>query len=297
MWSSLVPAYSDAVGVCRTTSQVCFFARASRSACRAGSYLAMAWATTVSTAFAPHRCRRGAICWSTHPAASRERVWVRTATWRPFQAGTSQGGDAFPGLGEAVAQLEGVGDQLLGGGRGDTQCDGQGFGGVGRDLRAALATQRLVGQQRFAAPGGHAGLGGGGMDDGPLVGDEQLVACSLAFASVGVGEEVEQRLGAQVVEARVGVAASLMGLVKQGPPTVDRRRNPLFHRGSEQDGARWLARRHLVQPAVTARSARPPGRAARWRRAEQLAASAPKPPLPTGRGSQSRPPQASGAVP
>ena len=112
-----------------------------------------------------------------------------------------EGGDAFPGLGEAVAQLEGVGDQLLGGDRCDAQGDGEGFGGVGGDLGAALPAQRLVGQQRFAAPGGDTGLGGGGMDDGPLVGDEQLVPRGLAFATVGVGEEVEQRLGAQVVQA------------------------------------------------------------------------------------------------
>ncbi len=115
--------------------------------------------------------------------------------------GDLEGGDAFPGLGEAVAQLEGVGDQLLGGHGCDAEGDGEGFGGVGGDLGAALAAERLVGQQRFAAPGGDTGLGGGGMHDGPLVGDEELVPGGGAFGEVVGGEEVEQRLGAQVFQA------------------------------------------------------------------------------------------------
>ena len=36
----------------------------------------------------------------------------------PLPGGDLKGGDAFPGLGEAVAELEGVGDQLFGGDRG-----------------------------------------------------------------------------------------------------------------------------------------------------------------------------------
>ena len=238
MCSSLVAAYSDAVGVCRVTSQVCFLARASRSACRAGSYLAIAWATTVSTAFAPQRCSRGAICWSTHPAASRERVWVRTATWRPFQAGTSRVATRFQVSGRRWRSSRASVISCLAVTGETPQGDGEGFGGVGGDLGAALPAERLVGQQCFAAPGGDTGLGGGGMHDGPLVGDQQLVAGGGAFALVGVGEEVEQRRrGRGRRRPESSCAASVMGLVKQGPPTVARRRKPLFHRGSEH--LRW----------------------------------------------------------
>ena len=117
MCSSLVPAYSEALGVCRVTSQVCFLARASRSACRSGSYLAMAWATTVSTAFAPQRCSRGAICSSTHAGGLLGQGVGERGDLAGLPGRHLQRRRPVPGLGEPVAQLEGVGDQLLRGQR------------------------------------------------------------------------------------------------------------------------------------------------------------------------------------
>ena len=202
-----------------------------------------------------------------------------------------EGGDAFPGFGEAVAQLEGVGDQLLGGDRGDPQGDGEGFGGVGGDLGAALAAQRLVGQEGFAAPGGDTGLGGGGVEHGPLVGDEQLVPGGCAFAVVGVGEEVEQRFGVEVLETPVLLRCFAHGTSQAA--TTDTRPGPEtpYSTGvliTFPMSARWLGRTWCN--LGTARLAEG-GAQACW------AASAPKPPLHAPRGSGSRPPQASAAVP
>ncbi len=170
MCSSLVAAYSDAIGVCRTTSQVCFFARASRAACRSGSYLAMACGDDGVDGLRAAPVQPGGDLLVDPPGGLQGEGVGEDGDVAALPGGDLEGGDAFPGLGEAVAQLEGVGDQLLGGDRGDAEGDGQRFGGVGRDLRAALAAERLVGQEGFAAPGGHAGLGGGGVQRRPTGG-------------------------------------------------------------------------------------------------------------------------------
>ena len=191
---------------------------------------------------------------------------MRTATWRPFQAGTSRAATRFQVSGRRWRSSRASVISCFAVTGCDPQGDGEGFGGVGRDLRAALATERLVGQECFAAPGGDTGLGGGGMHDGPLVGDEQLVprGCRVRDGRRRRGGRAAPRGSGLPGPSRV--AASLMGLVKQGPPTLDRPRKPLFHRGSERldliaRAARWLGDaacacqplRPRVRPAASGR--------------------------------------------
>ena len=68
----------------------------------------------------------------------RER-WVCWAARRACHAGIVQGLDPAPQPGEAVGQVEGVGQQLGTGGRGHAHRGGEGFGGERRDRRRALA--------------------------------------------------------------------------------------------------------------------------------------------------------------
>ena len=165
MWSSLVAAYSDAVGVKSVTSQTCFFARASRSAWRSGSCLAMASATTVSSRRAPQRASRGAIFSSTHCGSFAGHRVGEPGDLAGLPRRDGEGLDQRPRLRQSVAQVERVGDELHRGGGCDAEGDRQWLGGVGGDLGAAVAAEGLVGeqgreQQGVATPGGHAGLGG-----------------------------------------------------------------------------------------------------------------------------------------
>ena len=123
------------------------------------------------------------------------------ATRRAFHAGTASDSTSAQVSGSRCRRSRASAISCIAVTGDDAEGDGEGFGGVGGDLRAALAAEGLVGQQCLAAPGGDAGLRGGGVHDGPLVGDQQLVAIAPADLAVGVGEEVEQRLGAQVVQA------------------------------------------------------------------------------------------------
>ena len=97
---------------------------------------------------------------------------------------------AFPQQREAVAQVEGVADQLRPGRRGDAQAEGEGLGGERGHRRGAVTAERLVrGQdvERGAAVGGDPGLGGGGVQDRPLVGQPQLAQRRAAFHRLGLG--------------------------------------------------------------------------------------------------------------
>ena len=106
-----------------------------------------------------------------------------------------------PGGREAVDQVQGVGQQRLPGVRGDPEDGGELFAGERGHRRGAVPTQGLrrsqTGrQQGGAAPGGD--VLEGGVEDGPLVGQHQLVACRDAFAVVGLGQGGQDRGGVEV---------------------------------------------------------------------------------------------------
>ena len=87
---------------------------------------------------------------------------------------------AAPGVREPVDQVEGVGDQRHRRTRGDAEGEAEGFGCERGHRGGAVAAERLVGVQvRVAAPGGGAGVGGGGVQDAPLVGELELVEVGL----------------------------------------------------------------------------------------------------------------------
>ena len=98
--------------------------------------------------------------------------------------------DAFPEEGEAVAQVEGVGDQLCPGRRGHAQRQRERFGGERGHGRGAVPAERLVGQQGGTAERLDTGVGGGGVEVGPVGGELELAEralrvrlCSLSAAA------------------------------------------------------------------------------------------------------------------
>ena len=112
-----------------------------------------------------------------------------------------EGLDAAPGVREPVDQVEGVGEQGLGGVGGDTEGEAEGFGCERGDQRGALAAERLVGVQvAVAAPDRDAGVGGGGVQDAPLVGELELAEVGFAADPFVVADGGEQRVGSEVVD-------------------------------------------------------------------------------------------------
>ena len=98
-----------------------------------------------------------------------------------------QPGHAFPEHREAVAQVEGVGDQLCPGRRGHAQGEGERFRGERRHRRCAVAAERLVGQEGGAAERLDPGVGGGGVEVGPVGGQLELAERGSSFGSFGCG--------------------------------------------------------------------------------------------------------------
>jgi hypothetical protein len=84
--------------------------------------------------------------------------------------------EAFEEDGEAVVQVEGVADQPGPGGRGQVEGGGEGFVGEGCDGGGAVPAQRVgfLQQGEDGAVGAlGAGLGGGGVQDRPVVGQAE----------------------------------------------------------------------------------------------------------------------------
>ena len=146
-----------------------------------------------------------------------------------------QGLEAAPGVREPVDQVEGVGEQGLGGVGGHPEGEAEGFGCERGHQRGALPAQRLVGVQvAVAAPHRDAGVGGGGVQDAPLVGELELAEVGFAADAFVVADRGEQRVGSEVVDPGRLVAVLLMGLLKHSPPTVEGAQKPLSTRGNEE---------------------------------------------------------------
>ena len=143
---------------------------------------------------------RSASCSSTQIAPALGRRWVWRATRRACQAGTSSRRTRFQQQREPVAQVQGVGDQLCPGRRGHAQGERERLGGERRHQRGAVTAQRLVGQQGRAAGGLDAGVGGGGVQDRPVVGQRSLRNAARRSASFGLDGGFEHAGGVEVAD-------------------------------------------------------------------------------------------------
>ena len=161
---------------------------------------------------------------------------MRWATRPGAPGGHVEGLDAAPGLREAVDQVEGVSHKCHRRRRGDTQGQAERFGCEGGNPRGALTAQRLVGLEvRVPAPGSDSGVGGGGVQDAPLVGEHQLVAGRFPFAPVGVGEGGEQRVGSEVVDPGRGVGCLTHGSTQALPTDIERGLRSPCPQGIDED--------------------------------------------------------------
>ena len=106
----------------------------------------------------------------------------------------------FPEQGEAVAQVEGVGDQLRPGRRGHAQREGERFRGERRHGGCPVTAERLVGQQGRAAEGLDPGVGGGGVQVGPVGGELELAERGSSFGLFGLGGGFEHTGGVEVAD-------------------------------------------------------------------------------------------------
>ena len=122
-----------------------------------------------------------------------------------------QPADAFPEEGEAVAEVEGVGDQLRPGRRGHAQREGERFRGERRHGRCAVAAQRLVGQQRGTAERLDPGVGGGGVEVGPVRGQLELAERGSSFGLFGLGGGFEHAGRVEVADLVPSRTVVLMG--------------------------------------------------------------------------------------
>ena len=111
-----------------------------------------------------------------------------------------QPGHAFPEKREPVAQVEGVGDQLCPGRRGHAQRQRERFGGERRHGRGAVAAERLVGQEGGTAEGLDPGVGGGGVEVGPVGGELELAERGSSFGLFGLGGGFEHAGGVEVAD-------------------------------------------------------------------------------------------------
>ena len=199
-WSSLVPAYSVGFGWCRVTSQVCR-ACSSRVACSSGMCLAMAWAMVRSRRVTPRVGSRGARTRSTWAAAFTDRAWVRWATRRARQIGRSNVWARRQVCGSRWTRSRASAINVIAVVGGDPEGEAEGFGRERGHRGGAVTAEGLVGVQvTVAAPDGGAGVGGGGVQDAPLVGEPELVELGLPAACLGVLEGTKQRVGSEVVD-------------------------------------------------------------------------------------------------
>ena len=244
--SSLVPAYSVGFGWCRVTSQVCR-ACSSRVACSSGMCFAMAWAMVRSRRVTPTVGSRGARTRSTWAAAFTDRAWVLLGDPAGPPDRDVQRLGAAPGVREPVDQVEGVGDQGHRGGGGDAEGEAEGFGCERGHRGGAVTAERLVGVQvAVAAPGGGAGVGGGGVQDAPLVGELELVEVGLAAGSFVVAQGGEQRVGSEVVDPGPVAGCAAHGSSQARATDTRRGSEPLVHKGIR--GVFWRTATTAVDP-------------------------------------------------
>ena len=101
--------------------------------------------------------------------------------------------------------------------------------GVPSPPRDSAASRSTV-----AAPDGGAGVGGGGVQDAPLVGELELVEVGCAAAYFVVAQGASSASGPRSSTPDRSLAVLLMGLAKQEPPTPGEAQNPLSTRRSGQ---------------------------------------------------------------
>ena len=190
----------------------------------------MAWATSRSTMTGPQEAR-SASCSSTQSGAGLREAVGLAGDPAGLPGRHLEPADAFPEEGEAVAQVEGVGDQLCPGRRGDAEREGERFGGERGDRRGAVAAERLVGQQGRPAGGLDAGVGGGGVQDGPVGGELELAERGSSFGSVRPRRRLRARRRGRGRRPRTA-PGPWCSWVK---PSIDHRQsrpqNPCIHRG------------------------------------------------------------------
>ena len=179
MWSSLVPAYSVGLGWCSTTSQVAcdlFLA----GGVLLGHVLGDGLGDGAVEEGDPDGVQpRGEDPVDVGGGLHRQGVGLLGDPAGPPDRDVQRLG-AAPGVREPVDQVEGVGDQRHRGTGGDAEGEAEGFGRERGHRRGAVAAEGLVGVQvRVAAPDRGAGVGGGGVQEAPLVGELELVEVGL----------------------------------------------------------------------------------------------------------------------
>ena len=142
-----------------------------------------------------------------------------------------QPADSFPEHGEAVAEVEGVGDQLCPGGWGHAQRQRERFGGERRHGRCAVTAERLVGEEGRPAERLDAGVGGGGVEVGPVRGQLELAERGPSFGLFGCGGGFEHTGGVEVADLVLARGPwCSWDQVKHRPPTLEAE-NPLYPQG------------------------------------------------------------------
>ena len=142
---------------------------------------------------------------------------------------------AAPGVREPVDQVEGVGHQRHRGAGGDAEGEAEGFGrerghrGVPSPPRDSSASRCGV-----AAPDRGAGVGGGGVQDTPLVGELELVELGLAAAYLGVLEGTSSASGPRSSTPDRLVAAAAHGSSQAAATDTRTGSEPLVHKGIEE---------------------------------------------------------------
>ena len=99
-----------------------------------------------------------------------------------------------------MAQVEGVGDQLCPGRRGHAQRQRERLRGERRHRRGAVPAERLVGQQGRPTERLDTGVGGGGVQVGPVGGELELAELAFAELSFVVAGELEHSGGVEVAD-------------------------------------------------------------------------------------------------
>ena len=142
-----------------------------------------------------------------------------------------QPGHPFPQEREAVAQVEGVGDQLCPGRRGHAQRQRERFRGERRHQRCPVTAERLIREEGRTTERLDTGVLSGGVQVGPVGGELELAERGPAFGLFGLGGGFEHAGGVEV--------ADLVLLPDRGAhgtkPSIDHRQSrpriPCIHRG------------------------------------------------------------------
>ncbi len=122
-----------------------------------------------------------------------------------------------------MAQVEGVADQLPAAAGETADRDRERLGGERGHRRGAVATQRLVGQQDVegGSTGGlDSGVGGGGVQVGPVRGEAELEELAPAELALVVPSRLEHPGGVEVLDLARLPDHRAHGTTKHRPPTV-----------------------------------------------------------------------------